>query len=178
MRLRGPRPVTEGAWGGESAGSVRDKEEGNSSGPDSGARAGTRMRPSPAVLVAPVASLAAPVALAASAMRRRYRRWWWLPGRLFAGITQLPAVLAIAWLVPGTAMLLAGRLLPVPMVIIFVPLAVALCYFAMRRLPVSWPRGVAAGEAVVARRRPDMPASAVAAMIVIAAGFGVWQAAL
>ena len=37
-------------------------------------------------------------------------------------------------------MLLAGRLLPLPMVIIFVPLAVALCYFAMRRLPVSWPR--------------------------------------
>ena len=34
-------------------------------------------------------------------------------------------------------MLLAGRLLPVPMVIIFVPLAVALCYFAMRRLPVQ-----------------------------------------
>jgi hypothetical protein len=109
---------------------------------------------------------------------RLAHRLWWLPGWLFAAVTQAPALLAVAWLVPGTGMLLADRLLALPMVIIFVPLAVALCYFAMRRLPVSWPRGVAAGEAVVARRRPDMPASAVAAMIVIAAGFGVWQAAL
>jgi hypothetical protein len=109
---------------------------------------------------------------------RLAHRLWWLPGWLFAAVTQAPAVLAVAWLIPGTGMLLAGRLLPLPMAIIFVPLAVALCYFAMRRLPVSWPRGVAAGEAVVARRRPDMPAMAVAAMIVIAAGFGVWQAVL
>ena len=48
-----------------------------------------------------------------------------------------PALLAIALLVPGTGMLLAGRLLPVPVLIIFVPLAVALCYFAMRGLPVQ-----------------------------------------
>jgi hypothetical protein len=70
---------------------------------------------------------------------RLARRWWWLPGWAFAAVTQLPALLAVAWLVPGTGMLLAGRLLPLPMVIIFVPLAVALCYFAMRRLPVRWP---------------------------------------
>ena len=61
-------------------------------------------------------------------------------GWAFAAVTQAPALLAVAWLVPGAGMLLAGRLLPLPMVIIFVPLAVALCYFAMRRLPVSWPR--------------------------------------
>ena len=52
-------------------------------------------------------------------------------------ITMAPALLAIALLVPGTGMLLAGRLLPLPMLIIFVPLAVALCYFAMRGLPVQ-----------------------------------------
>ena len=109
---------------------------------------------------------------------RLAHRLWWLPGWVFAAITQAPAVLAVAWLIPGAWMLLAGRLLPLPMVIIFVPLAVALCYFAMRRLPVSWPRGVDAGEAAVARRRPDVPAAAVAAMVVIAAGFGVWQALL
>jgi hypothetical protein len=109
---------------------------------------------------------------------RLAHRLWWLPGWVFAAITQAPAVLAVAWLIPGAGMLLAGRLLPLPMVIIFVPLAVALCYFAMRRLPASWPRGVDAGEAAVARRRPDVPAGAVAAMVVIAAGFGVWQALL
>jgi hypothetical protein len=97
---------------------------------------------------------------------------------VFAAITQAPAVLAVAWLIPGVVMLLAGRLLPLPMVIIFVPLAVALCYFAMRRMPVSWPRGVDAGEAPVASRRPDVPAGAVIAMVTIAAGFGVWQALL
>ena len=109
---------------------------------------------------------------------RLAHRSWWLPGWAFAAITQAPAVLAVAWLLPGAGMLLAGRLLPLPMVIICVPFAVALCYFAMRRLPVSWPRGVDAGQAAVARHRPDVPAGAVAAMVVIAAGFGLWQALL
>jgi hypothetical protein len=115
---------------------------------------------------------------AAARGERLAERLWWLPGWVFAAITQAPAVLAVAWLIPGAGMLLAGRLLPLPMVIIFVPLAVALCYFAMRRLPVSWPRGVDAGEAPVASCRPDVQAGAVAAMVVIAAGFGVWQALL
>jgi hypothetical protein len=95
------------------------------------------------------------------------QRWQWVPGWVFAAVTVAPALLAIAWLVPGTGMLLAGRLLPVPMVIIFVPLAVALCYFATRRLPAGWPRF---GDT----RR--VPGAALAAMVAIAAGFAVWQA--
>jgi hypothetical protein len=126
----------------------------------------------------PAGGLLALYSGAAARGARLAHRWWWLPGWVFAAITQAPAVLVAAWLIPGAVMLLAGRLLPLPMVVIFVPLAVALCYFAMRRLPVSWPRGMNAGEAAVARRRPDVPAAAVAAMIVIAAGFGVWQALL
>ncbi len=115
----------------------------------------------------------------------------WLPGRVFAAVTVAPALLAVAWLVPGTGMLLAGRLLPLPMVIIFVPLAVALCYFAMRRLPARWPRFSAAEpDAARAPRRPRRAAKrrplggeaacrrCVLAMVVIAAGFGVWQAVL
>ena len=112
---------------------------------------------------------------------RLARRLWWVPGWTFAAVTQVPALLAIAWLVPGTGILLAGRLLPLPMAIIFVPLAVALCYFAMRQLPVTWPRAgdpVAAVTDVPARRRSDVPAVALLAMVVIAAGFGVWQALL
>lgn len=124
---------------------------------------------------------------AAARGARLARRWWWLPGWAFAAVTQLPALLAIAWLVPGTGMLLAGRLLPLPMVIIFVPLTVALCYFAMRQLPVSWPRlrglrdgwpGQAVQAAAPARRRGDMPAGALLATVAIAAGFGSWQAVL
>jgi hypothetical protein len=97
-------------------------------------------------------------------------RWPWLPGWTFAAVTLTPSLLAAAWLVPGIGMLLAGRLLPMPMAIIFVPLAVALCYFALRRLPVSWPRFGAPDET------RGVPAGAVLAMMAIAAGFGVWQA--
>jgi len=117
----------------------------------------------------------------ASAVRRRYRHWWWLSGWLFAALTQLPALLAIAWLVPGFAMLLAGRLTPAPMVIIFVPLAGALCYFTMRQIPVSWPRFPRSGEEsaaqprVPASRRPDASVSAIIATVVVAAAFAVWQ---
>ena len=120
---------------------------------------------------------------AAGAGRRGGRSaWWWLPGWVFAAVTQAPALLAVAWLVPGIGMLLAGRLLPLPMVIIFVPLAVALCYFAMRRLPVSWPRGIGTRcEAAACRARRACggrcrPARGARPWSSIAAGFGVWQA--
>ncbi len=113
----------------------------------------------------------------------------WLPGWLFAAVTIFPALLALAWLVPGTGMLLAGRLLPLPMVIMFVPVAVALCYFAMRRLPVSWPRAAWVGltgpgqrqaaadaPALAAAAGPAIPVAALAAAVAVAAGFGLWQA--
>jgi len=139
-----------------------------------------RWRPFTAALT-PARRLLPLVQRAGRLVQRVRRRWWWLPGWAFAAVTQLPALLAIAWLVPGTGMLLAGRLLPLPMVIIFVPLAVALCYFAMRRVPVSWPRfGVSDDdpEAVEAGRpRLDVPLFALLATVAIAAGFGVWEAA-
>jgi hypothetical protein len=103
-----------------------------------------------------------------AARGRRIARW--SPGWTFAAVTLAPALLAVAWLVPGTGMLLAGRLMPLPMVIIFVPLTVALCYFVMRRLPAQWPRFGASAE------RRGVPAAALLVMVAIAAGFGVWQA--
>ena len=86
-------------------------------------------------------------------------------------------------------MLLAGRFLPLPMLIIFVPLAVALCYFAMRQLPVTWPRfaspradakvtaDTAPQPAIDRQRRPGVPLDALLATVAIAAGFAVWQVA-
>jgi hypothetical protein len=127
----------------------------------------------------------------AEELRRRMRRRYWgrtaasgLPafsGRAFAAITVAPALLAIAWLLPGTGMLLAGRLEAVPMVLIFVPLALALCYFAMRWVPLNWPRfneGDPEPEAarVAVRLKADVPTLALLAMLVIAAGFGMWEA--
>ena len=73
-------------------------------------------------------------------------------GRVFAAVTLMPALLAVAWLVPGAGLLLAGRLLPMPMVIVFGTLAVALCYFAMRRLPARWPRFSGAAARSAGRR--------------------------
>jgi hypothetical protein len=97
-----------------------------------------------------------------------------VPRRAFAAVTVAPALLAMAWLVPGTGLLLAGRLLAEPMVLIFVPLAVVLCYFVLGRLPVSWPRFSGAPDAapVAVRPKAGVPAVALLAILVIAAGFG------
>ena len=64
------------------------------------------------------------------------------PGRagwLFGAVTVMPALLAVAWLLPAFPLLLAGRLSALPMVFMFAPLAAALCYFAVRQLPAAWP---------------------------------------
>ena len=60
-------------------------------------------------------------------------------GWVFGAVTVLPALLAAAWLLPALPLLLAGRFSALPMVLMFVPLAVGLCYFAGRQLPATWP---------------------------------------
>jgi len=96
----------------------------------------------------------------------------------------------MAWLLPGVALLLAGRLLPSSMLIIFIPLAIALCYFAMRHLPSAWPKvrpradTLAADEqpsadpasGPAAPRRPEVPMWSVLATLAVAVGYAVWQA--
>jgi hypothetical protein len=131
------------------------------------------------------------------------RRNSWLAAWAFAAVTVAPVLLAMAWLLPGAGMLLAGRLLPEPMLIIFIPLAVALCYFTMRRLPAAWPRFGPRAEAFEAASSGSsastgasassastgtsaggassgdavrVPFWTVVATVAIAAGFVVWQA--
>ncbi len=72
-------------------------------------------------------------------------------GRAFALVTILPALLLIAWLLPGLVLLLANRFLPVPMVLISVPVAVALAMLAARHLPGRWPMLDTKGRAAAAR---------------------------
>jgi hypothetical protein len=90
-------------------------------------------------------------------------------GVLFGAVTVVPALAAVAWLLPGLPLLLAGRLSAPPLVFMFSPLAVGLCYFVLRQQPTRWPgfRG---------ERRP-VPWWAVAATVAVAAGFAVWQIA-
>jgi hypothetical protein len=73
---------------------------------------------------------------------RRRANWQRLPGWLFAGVTVLPALLVMAWLIAGLPLLLAGVFADVPMIAISVPLAVALVFFGLRQVPSAWPHGI------------------------------------
>jgi len=92
-------------------------------------------------------------------------------GAGFARLTVLPAILVVAWLLPGLPLLLAGAFLPVPMLLISVPLAVALGVLGLRRVPAGWPRALS-GER--RERRRDVWYG-LAGTVVVAAGFAVWQ---
>ena len=139
------------------------------------------------------------------AVTRRRANWQRVSGVLFAGVTVLPAVLVMAWLIPGLPLLLAGRFAGIPMLVISVPLAVALVLMVLRELPSAWPHGIRdrwdegrlaespANQGIVwpdlpsepdARKRPDsrnrprppdVPWWALAATMLVAVGFGVWQ---
>lgn len=125
------------------------------------------------------ADAGADVVQSARAPRVRYRHWWWLPGWTFAAVTLLPALLAIAWLIPGIALLLAGRFTSVPMLIMFPALTLALGYFVLRQLPVSWPRfRENPKRKEPAARRPDVPLDVLILVIAIAAVYFVWQLAM
>ena len=84
---------------------------------------------------------AARLGLRPSAPRRR-ANWQRVPGVLFAAVTILPAVLVMAWLIPGLPLLLAGRFAGIPMIVISVPLGVALVVMVLRELPSAWPHGI------------------------------------
>ena len=108
-------------------------------------------------------------------------RW---PGWLFGAVTVVPAMLAAAWLLPAFPLLLGGRFSARPLAFMFAPLALGLCYFAVRQLPASWPafrgRGAhvrEAGEARVPGAERPVPWWAVAGTVAVAVAFAVWQTA-
>jgi hypothetical protein len=102
-------------------------------------------------------------------------------GRAFAMVTVIPALLLIAWLVPGLILLLANRFLPTPMVLISVPVAVALTMLAARQIPGRWPTpasGPAPGTGDAAAKAQHRPWSAwwgLAGTAVVAVAFAAWQ---
>jgi len=89
-------------------------------------------------------------------------------GCLFGAVTVVPALLAAAWLLPALPLLLVGRLSAPPLAFMFSPLAVGLCYFALRQRPASWPGS--------GGRKP-VPWWAVAATVAVAVAFAAWQIA-
>jgi hypothetical protein len=83
---------------------------------------------------------------------------------IFGGVTVLPALLAMAWLLPALPLVLASRFTALPMVFMSAPLALALCYLALRT-PASFPRS----------RRAPVPWWTVAATVAVAVVFAAWQ---
>jgi hypothetical protein len=86
-----------------------------------------------------------------------------LAGRSFARLTVLPLLVVIGWLLPGIPLLVAGRFLPVPMVLIAAPLAAILMVATLREVPSRWPRplrlaGGAGSDAADADLGPAAPA--------------------
>ncbi|HXW44322.1 MAG TPA: hypothetical protein VEL03_06030 [Streptosporangiaceae bacterium] len=56
-------------------------------------------------------------------------------GRLFARLTLLPALLAVAWILVGLPLLMAGLFTPVLMLVFAIPVAVGLVYAGFRLVP-------------------------------------------
>jgi hypothetical protein len=96
------------------------------------------------------------------------------PGPGFARLTVLPAVILLAWLVPGLPILLAGTFSPWYMLLIAAPLGAAIAVNALARVPGSWPvelAGAPAGD----RRWASW--FGVLATPAVAIGFTAWQIA-
>ncbi len=95
-------------------------------------------------------------------------------GSVLARLTVLPAVLMLAWLIPGVPLLLTNHFLPVPMVLISVPLAVALTVNGLRIVPVSWPRLMPRGTSA---EREWTTWFGLLATVAVIAGLIAWQLA-
>jgi hypothetical protein len=97
-------------------------------------------------------------------------------GRAFALITVMPVVLLIAWLVPGLALLLAGRFLPAAMVLISVAAAVALAMLVAREIPGRW--RVLDTKEQKSKSRSWAAWWGLGGTVAIAVAFAVWQIAV
>jgi hypothetical protein len=92
-------------------------------------------------------------------------------GSALARLTILPALLILAWLLPGVPLLLAGEFVPVPMLLIATPLLVGLVANGLRVVPSRWPR-LFPGQV---RIRGWASWFGLMATVAVAAGFAAWQ---
>jgi len=115
------------------------------------------------------------IRLPATRPRQRHE----IGGTSFARITVLPAILVMAWLLPGIPLLLARAFVPLPMLLIVAPLAVALIAAGLREVPARWPRTLAGADSEQAsapRSGQDWSAWwGLGGTVAVAAGFALWQ---
>jgi hypothetical protein len=106
-------------------------------------------------IMRPVNAVMAPVTRTLQRIRptreSRRRAMWLRPadaaGVLLARLTLLPAVLMLAWLIPGVPLLLGRSFEPAPMLLISVPLAAVFVVVGLRIVPAGSPRLLPAGRA-------------------------------
>jgi hypothetical protein len=94
-------------------------------------------------------------------------------GSALGRLTVLPVLLLMAWLLPGLPLLLAGDLVPVPMLLICTPLLVGLVANGLRVVPSRWPRLLPGRPSV----RGWTSWFGLLATAAVAAAFGAWQLA-
>ncbi len=93
-------------------------------------------------------------------------------GVLLARLTVLPAVLLLAWLIPGVPLLLGHVFLPAPALLISAPVAVVLVVVGLRVVPAAWPRLLPANH----RGEPRWATwFGLLATVVVVAGLTGWQ---
>ncbi len=94
----------------------------------------------------------------------------------FAAMTVSPVLILLAWLVTGLALLLTGRFLLVPMLLISVPLAGGvITVTTARSVPVGWLMADLGRWAGRSRARPWVSWWGLAGTAAAAVGFAVWQ---
>ena len=91
-------------------------------------------------------------------------------GRAARAADRAAGRLAMAWLLAGLPLLLAGRFTPVLMLVVSVPLAALLVYLGLRWIPGRWQSALPPGP-----RQARTPWWAVVAVIAVAVAFGVDQ---
>jgi hypothetical protein len=95
------------------------------------------------------------------------------PARLLARLSVAPSLIAMAWLLAGLPLLLAGQFRLAPMLGISVPLAVVLVWAGLRWIPGRSHGALPARDP----RRARTPWWAVAGVLAVAAAFGAYQMA-
>jgi hypothetical protein len=90
---------------------------------------------------------------------------------VFGRLTVLPAIVIAAWLLTGLPLLLFGKFLPVPMLLISAPLATALGVNVLQRVPSRWPVELPGKD----RYRGWMPWFGLIGTALVAVGFVAWQ---
>jgi len=134
----------------------------------------------PSGRVQPITAVMAPVTRTLQRIRppkgSASRVMWLRPGDaagvLLARLTALPAVLLLAWLIPGVPLLLAHAFEPAPMLLISVPLAAVFVVVGLRVVPAGSPRLLPAGRT----REPGWTRwFGLLATVAIVAGLTAWQ---